>query len=108
MSWYKKVLTKNKEDIITKTIFVIVFALITLLWHFVFGKSFEWREISPISEPSILIRYFYSALVFVTFGAFLHWINFYKFLHFLIVKTLGNWKLYKDIKKFVLLNALII
>jgi len=101
MSWYKKVLTKNKEYIITKTMFIIVFALVTLLWHFVLGKNFEWREISPIPEPSILIRCFYSALVFVTFGRFLYRTKFYKSLHFLIVRILGDWKLYKDTKNII-------
>ena len=101
MSWHKKVLAKNKKDIITKTMFIIVFALATLLWHFVLGKNFEWQEISPIPEPSIFICCFYSALVFVTFGAFLYKIKFYKSLHFLTVRILGDWKLYKDTKKFI-------
>ena len=102
MSWYKKVLTKNKKDIITKTMFIIVFALVTLLWHFILGKNFEWQEISPVPEPNIFIRFLYSALFFVTLGRFLYRKKFYKSLHFLTVRILGNWKLYKDIKKSIL------
>lgn len=108
MSWYKKVLTKSKEDIITKTMFIIVFALVTLLWHFVLGKNFEWQEISPIPEPSIFIRYFYSALVFVIPGRFLYRTKFYKSLHFLTVRILGDWKLYKDTKKFIWISLILI
>jgi len=46
-------------------------------------------------------RYFYSAFVFVTIGAFLFWIRFYQLLHGIVVGIFGDWKLYKDIKGFI-------
>ena len=56
------------------------------------------KGISPISEPSLFNRVLYSALVFVTFGAFLYWVKFYQFLYHIIVKGLGDRQLYRSIK----------
>lgn len=94
MSWYKKVLKENKKEIASSAAFAVVFALAVLLWHFTLGKSFQWQTISPIEAPSLFIRAFYSALVFVTFGAFLYWIRFYQFLYHLI----SDRQLYRGIK----------
>ncbi len=98
MSWHEKVLAKNKKEIVSAAIYAIIFALVFLIWQFVSGKSFQWAEISPISMPDLLSRVLYSALVYVTLGAFLYWIKFYQFLHFILVGILGDWKLYKDTK----------
>lgn len=94
MTWYKKVLKENKKEIASSAAFAIVFALAILLWHFAFGKSFQWETISPIDAPSIFSRALYSALVFVTFGAFLYWIKFYQLLYHLI----SDRQLYRGIK----------
>jgi len=98
MAWYKKVLKENKKEIVSSTAFAVVFALAILLWLFVFGKSFQWEAISPISAPTFFNRLFYSALVFLTFGAFLYWVRFYQFLYQFIVKGLGDRQLYRGIK----------
>lgn len=98
MRWYNKVLKENKKEIIASTTFAVVFAFAILLWHFNLGKSFHWETISPISEPSLFNRVLYSALVFVTFGAFLYWVKFYQFLYHIIVKGLGDRQLYRSIK----------
>ncbi|HEY4505748.1 MAG TPA: hypothetical protein VJG67_03590 [Candidatus Paceibacterota bacterium] len=94
MSWYKKVLKENKKDIVSSAAFAVVFALAILLWHFALSKSFQWETINPIEAPSIFSRALYSALVFVTFGAFLYWVRFYQFLYHLI----SDRQLYRGIK----------
>lgn len=99
--WYKRILVKHKKEVVTSTIFTIIFILFLSIWHYALGKNFIWREINPIPKPSEFIRFIYSALVFVTFGWFLYWIRFYKFLHSIIVRGLRDWKLYKDTKAII-------
>lgn len=101
MVWYKKALKRYKKEIVSSATFLIIFALALLLWNFWLGKSFVWHRIEPISAPNFFDKAFYSALVFVTVGALLYVIGFYRFLHFLIVRQLRSWSLYKDIKKFI-------
>ncbi len=108
ISWYKDILIKYKKEIIASATFTIVFAIFLSIWHYVFGKSFAWKEIDPIPKPQEFIRFIYSALVFVTFGAFLYWIKFYKFLHSVIVGGLRDWKLYKDIKAIIWTSLILI
>ncbi len=98
MTWYRKVIKENGKGIASSAAFAVIFALAILLWHFAFGKSFQWEAISPIEEPSIFNRVLYSALVFVTFGAFLYWIRFYQFLHHIVVRGLRDRQLYNGIK----------
>lgn len=99
MKWYEKTITENKAKIVSLGIFAIISSLVILLWRFGVGKTFQWETISPISQPEIFNRLFYSALVFITIGAFLYWLRFYQLLYRLIVKALGDWQLYNSIKK---------
>lgn len=108
MKWYKKYLIKYKKEIIISATFTVVFFVLLSLWHYALGKSFAWREIDPIPKPQEFVRFIYSALVFVTIGAFLYWIKFYKFLHLVIVGKLRNWKLYKDIKAIIWTSLILI
>lgn len=101
MAWYKKVLIKHKKEIIASAVFTITLTFTLLLWNFGLGKSFVWQRIEPFTAPDFFDRAFYSALVFVSIGALLYVLKFYKFLHFLIVRQLRNWRLYNDIKKFI-------
>ena len=101
MTWYKHTLTKYKKEIIFSAILSVLFSITLLLWHFGLGKSYVWTKIEPISAPGLFERYFYSAFVFVTLGAFLYFIRFYQFLHGIIVGIFGDWRLYKDIKGFI-------
>jgi len=99
MSWYKKILTENKKGIIQSAIISLVITLAFSIWYFISGNCFEWKTISPISQPSLLYRQFYSAFVFVTIGAFLYYIvKLWKFLYFILVKILRSWGLYELIK----------
>ena len=97
MTWYKKVLKESRKEIASTTAFAVVFALAILLWHFALGKSFHWETINPIEAPSLLSRALYSALVFLTFGAFLYWIKFYQLLYHIV----SDRQLYRGIKGLV-------
>lgn len=101
MTWYKHTLTKYGKEIAYSAVLIILFSIALLIWHFGLGRSFAWTKIEPISAPGLLERGFYSAITFVTIGAFLYWIRFYQFLHGIIVGIFGNWSLYKDIKGFI-------
>lgn len=98
MSWQKNILNKYRKEILFSAVFTLLFSFFILLWHFGLDKSFRWTKIEPISAPSLLERYFYSAFVYVTIGAFLYLIKFYQLLHKITVGFLGDWRLYKDIK----------
>jgi len=101
MIWYKKALVEHKKEIVNSAIFTLIFALSLLLWNLGLGKSFVWRKIVPISAPNFFDRAFYSALVYVSVGALLYAVKFYKFLHYLIVRKMRDWKLYKETKSFI-------
>jgi hypothetical protein len=99
MPWYRKVLLKYKIEAVTSAVFVLVVAIVTLVWLYATGSSFEWKTISPIPEPNILVRLLYSALVYVTLGRILYILGFYQALHAFVVGGLGDWGLYNDMKK---------
>ena len=101
MTWHKQTLTKYRKEIISSAILSILFSVNLLFWHYGLGKSFVWTKIEPISAPGLLERGFYSAITYLTIGAFLYWIRFYQFLHGVIVGIFGDWRLYKDIKGYI-------
>jgi hypothetical protein len=101
MPWYKKVLIKRKNEIISSAIFAIIFALALLLWSFGLGKSFVWKKVEPISVPNLFDRAFYSALVYVTVGAVLYRLKLWLYLYILAVRKLRDRKLYRETKKFI-------
>ncbi|MEX2437692.1 MAG: hypothetical protein WD449_00375, partial [Candidatus Babeliales bacterium] len=84
---------------VTSAVFVLVVAITTLVWSYATGSVFAWKTISPIPEPSILVRLLYSALVYVTLGRILYILGFYQVLHAFVVGGLGDWGLYNDLKK---------
>lgn len=98
MSWYKKVLKEKQVEIILSTILAMVFAFTLTLWHLITGKSFAWQSISPVEAPDLLPRLLYSALVYVTLGAFLYSLGFYKFLYSLYRGVRGGWRAYNRMK----------
>jgi len=97
MTWYGRTLKKYRKEILSGAIFSIICALAFLLWIFVMGKTFTWTDISPIDPPSIFVRLFYSALTFVTFGAILYNLGFYKALY----QILGDWRSFKEAKAII-------
>jgi len=97
--WYKKVLKKYKKEIVKSTVSSIVVTLMFSFWYFTSGNSFKWETISPISQPSIFARYFYSAFAFITVGAFLYYVvRLWKGLYIIFGKILGNYPLYEFVK----------
>ncbi len=98
MSWHKNTLLKYRKEITQSAVLSFVSALVfaVYLWHL--GNTFAWQSISPIEQPSIFVRAFYSALAFVIPGALLYEIGYYKILHDIIVKGFGLWGLYNLIK----------
>jgi len=99
--WYKEVITKHKKKAVISAIFLLCLALTYSIWRFGFGQSFEWVEITVISQPSIFNRLLYSALTFVSLGAVLYRLGFYQALHRFFVGMLRDWGLYKDVKNLV-------
>ncbi len=98
--WYQKVLIKYKNDIASSALSALIFALVFTLWQIYSGQKFIWRDYEFISAPGIFERTIYSALTYITLGAFLYHIaKFWKTLHFLFVGMLGSWRLYKSFKK---------
>jgi len=107
MKWHKKAILKELKEAVSSGAFYIAFVVGLLLWHFGFGKSFEWVEIEPISTPFWYT--FYSALVFVGPGAYLfYFTDFYKDLKSFFVRTLGAPNLHKGIKGVVWLSMAVV
>lgn len=80
MTWYKKTLscTYRKELIVGSLVFVALFVLSII--QLVNSEPFTWRRIELFSTPDFWNRIFWSALTFVTLGAVLYRIYFYKIL----------------------------
>ena len=82
MSWHKNTLTKYGKEIKQSAIVSFVLSLAFLLYTYSIGNTFAWQEISPIEQPGLVPRLFYSALVFAGPGWFLyHKLKFWKFLY---------------------------
>ncbi len=99
--WYKRIIVEKKKEIISSFLFVVMFSVIVSAWGYFSGKSFEWQSISPIEQPDLVPRLFYSALVYVTLGSLLYSLGFYKFLYSLYRGTRGGWRKYKDTKAII-------
>ena len=109
INWHKRVLKEYRKDITYSAVFSFVVSLGYLIWSHSQGSVFMWQSISPIEQPSILARYFYSAFTFVTIGAFLYYVvKLWKGLHFVFVKVLGSWEIYNLVKYFVWLGLMAI
>lgn len=100
-NWYQKILIKYKTEIISSVLGAFSFTLTINLLQYYSGQGFIWRHYEFISAPDIFQRTFYSALTFITLGAFLYFIRFYQALHFIIVEIIGSWSLYKGIKSLI-------
>lgn len=99
MTWYQKILTKFRKELLMSAIVSLIVSFLLLLWHYNFGKSFEWTNLEVLSVPTFFERALYSAIVFVTLGRLLYWIGVYQVLHLIFVSMLGVFRLYKGIKK---------
>jgi hypothetical protein len=100
--WYKRILKGKKDEVIRSTIISIVIAVAFSLWYFMSGKPFEMHSISPIPQPGFLPSELYSALAFVTIGAFLYYVvRLWQILKFICVDMFKNWDLYNFVKAVV-------
>jgi hypothetical protein len=97
-SWYKKVLKENQKEIYYSAAFSFIVSLGYLIGSHFQWSVFIWQSISPIEQPSIFVRAFYSALAFAVPGYLLYVAGFYKFLHNVIVRGLRDRQLYRGIK----------
>jgi hypothetical protein len=107
MKWYENTLTKYRKELIQAGSASFVISLAYLLCMHFLGHSFVWKNISPIDQPSILVRVFYSALVFILPGRWLLDAGFYKTLYDVIARKLGMKWLY-DPSKYVLWTSMIV
>lgn len=98
---HKEALLKQAKEIVGSASTYLILALVFLLWRFALGIQFEWHQIEPFEQPSIFVRYFYSAFTFFTLGFLLYVARFYKVLHDILVKGMGLWGLYNAIKAVV-------
>lgn len=100
MTWYKKDLEKHGKEIAYSAAISLAVTLAFSLWYFITGKGFEWATISPISEPTLPLR-FLSALVFVSLGRILYKLKFYYVLYFVFVIVLKAGGFYNKLKKVI-------
>ncbi len=109
MVWYKKVLKENQSGIYFSAALSFVVSLTYLLWSYWHGTYFEWKSISPIEQPNLLYREFYTAIVFVAVGAFLYYVvKLWKFLYFIFAKMLHSRELYEFVKWIVWTSLILI
>lgn len=106
--WYWREILKNFKKSFSSVSFYILFLAILSVWKYLIGQDFSWESISPIQEPNIFIRILYSALTFISLGKLLRFFGFYKMLHNICVKILGDWQLYKSIKKIVWVSLMLL
>lgn len=103
MTWYKKALlsTYRKELIVGGLVFAVLFVLSMV--QLASGEPFAWRQIEPFSTPGFWNRIFWSALTFVSLGAILYHIYFYKFLSDLFGSNRGGYRQAKAVVWFGLM-----
>lgn len=106
IAWNKKALKEHRKEIIYSAVSSFVISLGYLIWSHFQGSVFMWQSISPIEQPSILVRVFYSALAFAVPGYLLYVAGFYKFLHNVIVRGLRDRQLYRGIKAVIWLGLI--
>lgn len=94
MSWEKRILTENIKNVLSSGILYLLTLIVVSIWDIYHGKSYTWVWLEVIDQPSIFVRLFYSAITFVTLGALLYRIKFYK----LLWQIIGDWRSYKEAK----------
>lgn len=99
--WYERALNEKRVEIVRSALFFLIFTVSISFWYFFSGQSFEWTPISPIEAPSFPYRLLYSALVFVTLGASLYYLGFYKWLYSFFRGVRGGYRDYKELKRLI-------
>lgn len=101
--WYQKVLTDYfKQTLVVVVLTSLVFFILAVI-QLSKGSSFVWSNIIPLEQPDFFERAIYSALTFVTLGAFLYFIRVYQLLSMLFGSNREGYKSAKAIIWFGLL-----
>lgn len=79
-SWYIRVLCSYSYKTVAAVGLIMPILLVTSVIQLANGASFEWKNIAPIEAPDFWTRILYSALTYVSLGAALYYVGFYKFL----------------------------
>lgn len=94
MNWIRKTLKKHLKSSLVLVLLPVSFTIILIIANQFFWWNFDWKDVDYVEQPAPLVRLFYSALVYISLGAFLYYIQFYRLLYFIFWYT----KTYKDIK----------
>jgi hypothetical protein len=92
--WQRREIKENLERYFMLALYPIIFVLVTLLINYFFDWKLQWDVISPI-EVGMLPKLFLSAISFVTIGAWLYYIKFYRGLY----RSSKNYRAFKSAKK---------
>jgi len=98
MIWYRKALGEYSKKTLISTGVLLAILLAMSVIQLMNGTQLEWKSISPVDKPDIFARVLYSALTFVTIGAFLYFIRFYQLLSLIYGR---NRRGYREMKKFI-------
>lgn len=79
-TWYLDVLRGHSRKVLALASLALLVLLIMAIvrWHI--GTTFEWWNIELIEQPDMTSRLIYSAFVFISLGAILFRLHFYKLL----------------------------
>jgi len=111
MDWKKKALlefwTGFKNDLPKGLVITLAAAAAIQIWQIRSGNGFQWQDIEPIEQPSILAWAFYSMLGFFTIGALLYKIRFYQALYFIMVRIIGDHREYRKAKAAIWIGVIL-
>lgn len=104
MKWYKKVIKDYSSETIVSVCITLSLLLGMAVFQLINGDAFAWHNITPIDQPDIFVRYLYSALTFLTIGALLYYLWFYKLLSMLFGRDRSG---YRSAKKLIWLGLML-
>lgn len=108
--WYKKAIVnyaRANEIKVASGALVVLFSSFVSAQIFIFNHAFRWVKITPISDIP-WDRALFSALTYVSLGAILYYLLFYKLLSFIFYRVLGDYKAYLQAKRVVWLALMLI
>jgi len=107
--WQKKTIVtylRAHEVKAVTTSLALLFCAFLSAQVFIFNRTFTWVEIAPLSDLP-WNRELFSALTYVSLGAILYYLFFYKFLSFLFYRLLGDYRAYVQAKRVVWLVLMV-
>ncbi|MBM3210450.1 hypothetical protein FJZ39_03890 [Candidatus Saccharibacteria bacterium] len=103
--WFEHVLSEYSRSTVVAVSAILAVLLMLSLVQFVKGGAFVWNDIALIDQPDILSRTFYSALTFVSIGAILYQLQFYRFLSWIFGSDRSS---YKEAKRIIWVGLILI